>query len=70
MGGGLDGSAEQSVKGWAIFEGEMLSKSWNGMLETVMTGKSAAQLLGLSSSFDLMARSPENVRYSIQPWQI
>jgi hypothetical protein len=61
MGGGLDGSAEQSVKGWAIFEGEMLSKSWNGMLETVMTGKSAAQLLGLSSSFDLMARSPENV---------
>jgi len=61
MGGGLDGSAEQSVKGWAIFEGEMLSKSWNGLLETVMTGKTAAQLLGLSSSFDLMARSPENV---------
>src|SRR6478735_7286218 len=30
-GRGLDGSAEQSVKGWAIFEGEMLSKSWNGM---------------------------------------
>lgn len=62
MGAGLDGSAEQSVKGWAIFEGEMLSKSWNGMLETVVTGKTAAQLLGLSSSFDLMARSPENVR--------
>ena len=61
MGGGLDSSAEQSVKGWAIFEGELLSKSWNGMLETVMTGKTAAQLLGLSNSFDLMARSPENV---------
>src|SRR5712672_1793441 len=61
MGGGLDSSAEQSVKGWAIFEGELLSKSWNGMLETIMTGKTAAQLLGLSNSFDLMARSPENV---------
>ena len=39
----------------------MLSKSWNGMLESVMTGKTAAQLLGFGSSFDLMARSPENV---------
>jgi O-methyltransferase domain/Dimerisation domain len=61
MGAGLDGSAEKSVKGWAIFEGEMLSKSWNGMLESIMTGRTAAQLLGLSNSFDLMARSPENV---------
>ena len=61
MGAGLDGSAKRSFKGWAIFEGEMLSKSWNGMLESIMTGKTAAQLLGLSNSFDLMARSPENV---------
>jgi len=61
MGVGLDGSVGQSLKGWAIFEGEMLSKSWNGMLESVMTGKTAAQLLGLSNSFDLMARSPESV---------
>ena len=45
MGGGLDGEAEHSFKGWAIFEAEMLSKSWSGMLETVMTGKTAAQLL-------------------------
>ena len=61
MGAGLDRSAEQSVRGWAIFEGEMLSKSWSGMLESVMTGKTAAQLLGLSNSFDLMARSSESV---------
>jgi ubiquinone/menaquinone biosynthesis C-methylase UbiE len=40
----------------------MLSKSWNGMLETIMTGKTAAQLLGLNNSFDLMSRTPENVR--------
>ncbi len=58
----LDGAADSSVKSWAIFEGEMLSKSWNGLLESIMTGKTAAQLLGLSNSFDLMARTPENVR--------
>lgn len=62
MGAALDEAAEHSFKGWAIFEGEMLAKSWNGMLETVTTGKTAAQLLGLSNSFDLMARSPENVQ--------
>ena len=62
MGAALDGTPDPSFKAWAIFEGEMLSKSWNGMLETIMTGKTAAQLLGFGSSFDLMARSPENVR--------
>jgi len=62
IGAALDGAADHSFKGWAIFEGEMLSKSWNGMLESIMTGKTAAQLLGLSNSFDLMSRAPENVR--------
>src|SRR3954447_6962440 len=62
IGAALDGAAKPSVKAWVIFEGEMLAKSWGGLLETVMTGKSAAQLLGLDSSFDLMARAPENVR--------
>jgi hypothetical protein len=61
IGANLDGAADQSLKGWAIFEAEMLAKSWNGMLESVITGKTAAQLLGLSNSFDLMARTPENV---------
>ena len=61
-GAALDGAARPSVKAWAIFEGEMLSKSWTGMLETIMTGKTAAELLGLTNSFDLMARVPENVR--------
>lgn len=61
-GAALDGAAKPSVKAWVIFEGEMLSRSWGGMLETIMTGKTAAQLLGFDSSFDLMARAPENVR--------
>jgi hypothetical protein len=57
----LDGSSDQSLKAWAIFEGEMLAKSWNGLLETIMTGKTAAQILGFESSFELMSRSPENI---------
>jgi O-methyltransferase domain len=61
MGAGLDSGAEHSFKDWAIFEGQMLSKSWNGMLESIMTGKTAAQLMGVSDTFDLMARTPENI---------
>jgi hypothetical protein len=62
IGAVLDEAAEHSYKAWAIFEGEKLSKSWNGMLETIMTGKTAAQRLSLNNSFDLMSRAPENVR--------
>ncbi len=61
MGSGLDGMAGQSVKSWAIFEGQMVAKSWTGRLESITTGKTAAQLQGVSNSFDLMARVPENV---------
>lgn len=60
-GAALDARADLSFKSWAIFEGEMLSKSWNGLLESVMTGKTAAQLLGLGDIFDLMSRTPEHV---------
>jgi len=61
IGAGLDGDAEHSFKHWAIFEGEMLSKRWNGMLESIMTGKTAAEIQNVANSFDLMARVPENV---------
>lgn len=61
IGVALDGAADNSFKGWAIFEGEMLSKLWHGMLDSIVTGKTAAQLLGLNNSFDLMSRAPENV---------
>jgi ubiquinone/menaquinone biosynthesis C-methylase UbiE len=61
MGAALDGDAENSFKAWAIFEGNMLSRSWQGMLETVMTGKTAAQLAGFANSFEMMARTPANV---------
>jgi O-methyltransferase domain/Dimerisation domain len=61
IGAGLDGDAEHSVKHWAIFEGEMLSNRWNGMLESIMTGKTAAEIQNVANSFDLMARVPEHV---------
>ncbi|WP_063791661.1 methyltransferase [Bradyrhizobium valentinum] len=61
VGACLDSAAEQSFKGWAILEAEMLSKSWSGMLESVMTGKTAAELQGAADAFELMARTPENV---------
>ena len=62
IGSALDGAAEHSFKAWAIFEGEMLSKSWSGMLESIMAGKTAAELQGVTSSFELMSRNPDNVR--------
>jgi hypothetical protein len=58
----LVGDASPSFKAWAILEGELLSRTWSGMLETIMTGKTAAQLQGFDNSFDLMARMPETVR--------
>jgi tRNA A58 N-methylase Trm61 len=61
VGACLDSAAEQSFKSFAIFEGETISKAWNGMLETVMTGKTSAELQGLSNTFELMARTPEIV---------
>ena len=61
VGACLDGASEQSFKGWAILEAEMLTKSWDGMLDSVMTGKTAAQLLGFENSFDVMGRTPGNV---------
>ena len=51
MGAGLDGEAEQSFKSWAVFEAEMLSTRWSGLLESVMTGKTASELQGLANSF-------------------
>jgi tRNA A58 N-methylase Trm61 len=61
MGACLDSSAKHSVKGWAILETELISKSWSGMLESIMTGKTAAQLQGIDDSFELMGRTPDIV---------
>jgi ubiquinone/menaquinone biosynthesis C-methylase UbiE len=62
LGAGLDGTAEQSFKNWAVFEGHMLTKRWDGLLNSIMSGKTAAQLQNVDDNFDLMARTPEHVR--------
>jgi hypothetical protein len=61
VGSCLDGASGQSFKAWAIVEAEMFTKTWAGLLETIMTGKTAAQLMGLENSFDLMGQTPGNV---------
>lgn len=57
----LDEHACGSVRDWVIFEGELLAKSWTGLLDTVRTGKTAAQLQGVANTFDLMEKTPGNV---------
>jgi hypothetical protein len=61
IGAALDSEAPYSFKNWAIFEGEMPLKAWGGMLESIKSGKTAAELLGFDSSFDMMASSPEKI---------
>src|SRR4051794_634019 len=51
----------QSLKAWAIFEGKMLQPSWAGLIDSIHSGKTRAELAGIASSFDLMARDPHLV---------
>ena len=61
MGANLSASAPRSLKAWAIFEGEMLQPAWNGLIESVRSGKTRAELAGGTSRFDSMARDPKAV---------
>lgn len=62
LGSGLDGAAGRSFKNWVIFEGSMLTRRWDGLLDSIMSGKTDAQLQEVDDNFDLMARTPEHVR--------
>ena len=62
LGSGLDGAAERSFKNWAIFEGYMLTRRWDGLLDSIISGKTAAELQYVDDNFDLMARTPEHVQ--------
>jgi ubiquinone/menaquinone biosynthesis C-methylase UbiE len=42
----LDKSADPSFKDWVLFEGEMLAQSWSGLIDSIRTGKTAAELRG------------------------
>ncbi|RXT51485.1 methyltransferase [Bradyrhizobium betae] len=42
----LGETADPSFKDWILFEGEMLTQSWSGLVDSVRTGKTATQLRG------------------------
>jgi hypothetical protein len=46
LGRQLDERADPSFKDWVLFESEMLAQSWGGLVDSVRSGKSAAELRG------------------------
>jgi len=46
LGGQLDETATPSFKDWVLFEGEMLVQSWSGLVDSIRSGKCAAELRG------------------------
>lgn len=61
MGELLAKEVDPPLRSWALFEGEMLTRAWGGLLDSVRTGKNGAELAGASDSFELMGRDPERV---------
>lgn len=57
----LAATSNPSIRGFAIFEGEMLWRWWGGLGESIRTGKTGPELAGIVDPFDLMAQSPEEV---------
>lgn len=46
LGRELDQTADPSFKDWVLFESEILAQSWSGLVDSVRSGKSAAELRG------------------------
>jgi hypothetical protein len=63
LGRQLDETADPSFKDWVLFEGEMLAKSWSGLVESVRSGKSAAELRGDGDDgYAATSNAPERTR--------
>jgi len=58
VGRGLAGDADPSLRAYALFEGEMVSPSWSGLIETIRTGRTEAEIARLGNRFDQLGRSP------------
>jgi hypothetical protein len=58
MGRRLSGRAPGSLRPWAVFEGQFLSRSWAGLLESIRSGKTGGQLAGITpeQAFTQMAQ--------------
>ncbi len=61
IGSNLAGSAKKSLKAWALFEGEILYRSWAGLLDSVRTGQTASEILGVKNRFEDKSRDPEDI---------
>ena len=58
LGGYLTAKSGRSLKAWALLEGDMLRANWSQMIESIRTGKTAAELAGGSPErFEEMART-------------
>jgi SAM-dependent methyltransferase len=62
IGAHLAGNAQGSLKAWAIFEGEWLWLNWGGLLESIQTGKTAAEIAGFKNSFEQTAQNAQRVK--------
>ncbi|WP_454620563.1 methyltransferase [Bradyrhizobium cenepequi] len=62
LGRQLDRNADPSFKDWVLFEGELLTQYWAGLIESVRTGRTAAEIRGDGSdSYAAMSNSPEAI---------
>jgi O-methyltransferase domain len=63
LGRQLDRNADPSFKDWVLFEGELLVRSWAGLVDSVRSGKTATEIRGEGHDrYAVMGNSPEVVR--------
>ena len=58
----LDAAGDPSFKDWVLFESEIIAQSWNGLADSVLSGKSAAELGGGGGSLYAATVDPERAR--------
>ncbi len=62
LGRQLDRNANPSFKDWVLFEGEVLVRSWAGLVDSVRSGKTATEMRGEGHDrYAVMGNSPEVV---------
>jgi O-methyltransferase len=62
LGRQLDRNANPSFKDWVLFEGEVLVRSWTGLVDSVRSGKTATEMRGEGHDrYAVMGNSPEVV---------
>lgn len=60
MGSHLAANSERPLKGWVLFEGEMLRARWGELIESVRTGKTADEIAGLGQErFEVIAKTKD-----------